>query len=236
MSRKTVSRALEALREGDTPAIDEILRHLTQQFIQKDLTRRMRSEGPDSALAERLWKLRFESCPAVRTGAETQALCPAIRARRPADADATPDSPDVEPPPSAIGLDDPAPLFDWLHRNHSRVLSFAQVLKFEVWGIVATSALARAELNDPLTLTDYTVSAAGRFAHAIGASDLVRGVAPAAAGEAGRKAKLRRVTAFAEIGLVSRICGYVEAPAGRQVCDTKRLPAPGRCETHMPFW
>ena len=36
--------------------------------------------------------------------------------------------------------------------------------------------------------------------------------------------------------LVSRICGYVEAPAGRQVCDTKRLPAPGRCETHMPFW
>ena len=39
-----------------------------------------------------------------------------------------------------------------------------------------------------------------------------------------------------ERGLVSRICGYVEAPAGRQVCDTKRLPAPGRCETHTPFW
>ena len=199
MSRKAVSRALEALREGDTPASDEILRHLTSQFIRKELTRRMRSEDPDSALAERLWRLRFESCPAVRTGADTQALRPAIRAQRPADADATPDSPDVEPPPSAVGLDDPAPLFDWLHRNHSRVLSFARVSKFEVWGIVATSALARAELNDRLTLTDYAVSAAGRFAHAIGVSDLVRGVAPAAPGEAGRTAKLRRVTAFAEI-------------------------------------
>ena len=206
MSRKAVSRALEALREGDTPAIDEILRHLTQQFIQKELTRRMRSEDPDSALAERLWRLRFESCPAARAGADTQALRPALRAQRPdsPDAtpdspDATPDSPDVEPPPSAIGLDDPAPLLDWLHRNHSRVLSFAGVSKFEVWGIVATSALARAELNDPLTLTDYTVSAVGRFAHAIGAAELVRGVAPAAPGEAGRTAKLRRVTAFADI-------------------------------------
>lgn len=106
---------------------------------------------------------------------------------------------DVEPPPSAIGLDDPAPLFDWLERNHSRVLSFARVRKFEVWGIVATSALARAELKDRLTLTDYAESAAGRFAHAIGASDLVHGVAPAAPGEAGRTAKLRRVTVFAEI-------------------------------------
>ena len=105
----------------------------------------------------------------------------------------------AEPPPSAIGLDDPAPLFDWLHRNHSRVLSFAGVSKFEVWGIVATSALARPELNAPLALTGYTASAVGRFAHAIGASDLVRGVAPAAPGEAGRTAKLRRVTAFAEI-------------------------------------
>ena len=199
MSRKAVSRALEALREGDTPAIDEFLRHLTPQFIQKDLTRRMRSEVPDSALAERLWRLRFESCPPIRKGADTQALRPAIRAQRPAAADATPDAPDVAPPPSAIGMDDPAPLFDWLHRNHSRVLSFAGVLKFEVWGIVATSALARTELNDRLTLTDYTVSAAGRFAKAIGASDLVRGVAPAVRGEAGRTAKLRRVTAFAEI-------------------------------------
>ena len=35
--------------------------------------------------------------------------------------------------------------------------------------------------------------------NAIGASDLVEGVAPAAPGEAGRTAKLRRVTAFAEI-------------------------------------
>ena len=199
MSKKAVSRALEALREDDTPAIDEILSHLTPQFIQKDLTRRMRSEDPDSALVERLWRLRFESCPPVRKGADTQTLRPAHRAQRRADADATPDAPDVEPPPSAIGLDDPAPLFDWLHRNHSRVLSFARVSKFEVWGIVATSALARTELNDRLTLTDYTVSAAGRFAHAIGASDLVRGVAQAAPGEAGRTAKLRRVTAFAEI-------------------------------------
>ena len=73
MSRKAVSRALEALREGDTPAIDEILRHLTRQFIRKELTRRMRSEDPDSALAERLWRMRFESCPAARTGADTSA-------------------------------------------------------------------------------------------------------------------------------------------------------------------
>ena len=199
MSKKAVSRALNALREGDAPAIDENLRHVTQQFIRKDLTRRMGSEDSDSALAERLWRLRFESCPPVRKGADTQALRPAIRAQRPAAADATPDAPDVAPPPSAIEMDDPAPLFDWLHRNHSRVLSFAGVLKFEVWGIVATSALARTELNDRLTLTDYTVSAAGRFAKAIGASDLVRGVAPAVRGEAGRTAKLRRVTAFAEI-------------------------------------
>ena len=36
-----------------------------------------------------------------------------------------------------------------------------------------------------------------------------------------------------KFGLVSRICGYVEAPAGRQVCDTKRLPraAPSRRQT-----
>ena len=198
MSKKAVSRALNALREGDAPAIDENLRHVTQQFIRKDLTRRMRSEDSDSALAERLWRLRFESRPPVRTGADTQALGPATGAQPPADGDAMPDSPDVEPPPSVIGLDDPAPLFDWLHRNHSRVLSFAGVLKFEVWGIVATSALARAELNAPLTLTGYA-AAVGRFARAIGASDLVRGVAPAAPGEVGRTAKLRRVTAFAEI-------------------------------------
>ena len=55
------------------------------------------------------------------------------------------------------------------------------------------------KLNDRLTLTNYKASAAGRFALAIGASDLVRGVSPAAPGEAGRTAKLRRVTAFAEI-------------------------------------
>ena len=62
---------------GRHAASDEILRHLTSQFIRKELTRRMRSEDPDSALAERLWRLRFESCPAVRTGADTQALRPA---------------------------------------------------------------------------------------------------------------------------------------------------------------
>ena len=172
MSRKAISRTLEALREGDTPAIDEILRHVIPQFVQKDLARRMNSEDSDSALVVRLWRLRFESCPPVRKGADTQSVRPAKRAPQRADADATPDAPDAELLPSTIGLDDPAPLFRWLHRNHGRALSFARVSKFEVWGIVATSALARAELNDPLNLTDYTVSAAGRFAHAIGASDL----------------------------------------------------------------
>ena len=39
-----------------------------------------------------------------------------------------------------------------------------------------------------------------------------------------------------ETGLVSKICGYVEAPASRQVHDTERLPSPDRCEIRMPFW
>ena len=51
-----------------------------------------------------------------------------------------------------------------------------------------------------------------------------------------RSSTARAIAPTNLMGLVSRICGYVEAPAGRQVCDTKRLPAPGRCETHMPFW
>lgn len=194
-----MSKALQALRDGDMPAIDEILRHVMPQFVKEDLARRMRSEDPDSELLERLWRLRFEPCPPVPREADKRTIHPANRAEPRSDARSTPDAPDVEPPPSAIGLDDPAPLFAWFQRNHSRVLSFANVRKFEVWGIVATSALARTELNDRLTLADYTVNAAGRFAHAIGVSDLVEGVAPTAPGEAGRTAKLRRVTAFAEI-------------------------------------
>ena len=110
-----------------------------------------------------------------------------------------PESPDSESPPEINRLDEPAPLLNWVERNRSGVFSLATLKRFEVWGIVATATLARSDSNDPLTLADYDESAAGRFAHAIGASDLVRGVAPASSGKPGRTAKLRRLTAFGGI-------------------------------------
>ncbi|MCE2541418.1 MAG: hypothetical protein J4G16_13880, partial [Acidobacteria bacterium] len=79
------------------------------------------------------------------------------------------------------------------------MFSLATLKRFEVWGVVATATLARAESSHPLTLTDYDQSAAGKFAYAIGSEDLVRGVAPSDPGEPGRTAKLRRLTSFGEI-------------------------------------
>ena len=160
----------------------------------------MGSGDADSALAERLWAARFGAGPPVGARGGTQAPGPAIRPQ-PSDATAgaAPDPPDVELSPEVIGLDEPTPLLSWIGASRSRVFSLATVRKFEVWGIVATATLARSDLNDPLILADYDESAAGRFARAIGASDLVRGVAPTSRGEPGRTAKLRRLTAFGEI-------------------------------------
>ena len=160
----------------------------------------MSSGEPDSALAERLWTSQFGAPPPVRAGTGTPVLAPTIQPQQPdATAAAASEPPEIGSPPALIGLDDPRPLLSWIELSHSSVFSLAAVKKFEVWGIVAAATLARSDSHAPLTLADYDGSAAGRFAHAIGASDLVRGVAPTSPGKPGRTAKLRRLTAFGEI-------------------------------------
>ena len=203
MSRNAVSRALRALDEGAKFAeIDEILRDggVTETFLRRRLGHLIAAGASDSAAAQRLWMAKFDDSPPVPStrGAEVS-----DRATRPplqgAPEGATPESPANESPPAVIRLDDPTPLLGWVARNRNGVLSLATLRRFEVWGVVAAVTLARSEASDPLTLTDYEHSPAGRFAHAIGSEDLIRGVVSASRGEPGRTAKLRRLTAFGEI-------------------------------------
>ena len=203
MSKKAVSKALKALDAGAKFAeIDKILHDgsVTESFLRKRLGYLIDSGDSDSIPAQRLWTTKFGDSPPVQSTRATTASDPAIRPPLQSVAEGVAhESPDSEPPPEVNRLDEPAPLLNWVERNRSGVFSLATLKRFEVWGIVATATLARSDSNDPLTLTDYDESAAGRFAHAIGASDLVRGVAPTSLGKPGRTAKLRRLTAFGGI-------------------------------------
>ena len=203
MSKKTVSRALRALDAGaESAEIDEILRDgsVTETFLRRRLGHLIDSGDSDSASARRLWAAKFGDSPPVGSTRDAKAPEPATRPPlQGAVEGAAPESTDGEPPPTVIRLDDPAPLLSWVTRHHSGVFSLAALKRFEVWGVVATATLARSESSGPLALTDYEQSAAGRFAHAIGSKDLIRGVVPASRGEPGRTAKLRRLTAFGEI-------------------------------------
>ena len=203
MSKKAVSRALKALDAGATSAeIDKILYDgaVTDSFLRKRLDYLIESDASDSAAAQRLWTAKFDDSPPVQSTRDAEVRDPATRPLpQGAPEGAAPDSPANESPPAVIRLDDPTTLLGWVARNRSAVFSLAKLKRFEVWGVVATATLARSESNDPLTLTDYEHSLAGRFAHAIGSKDLIQGVVPASRGEPGRTAKLRRLTAFGEI-------------------------------------
>ncbi len=203
MSRNAIFRALKALDAGAKSAeIDEILRDgtVTETFLRKRLRYLIDSGDSDSAAAQRLWTAKFGDPPAVQSTEDTKARDPATRPPlQGGPAGAGPESPDSESPPEVIRLDDPAPLLSWVERNRSGVFSLATLKTFEVWGVVATATLARFESSGPLTLTGYDLSPPGKFAHAVGAMDLIQDVVPASRGEPGRTAKLRRLTAFGGI-------------------------------------
>ena len=165
--------------------------------------RRARGDRRDSAwchqdlppraapLSDRLGRFRFGAGTAIVDGEvrdsrpvpstrDTKARDPVVRPPlQGAPEDAAPEPTGGESPPTSIRLDDPTPLLSWMTRNHGGVFSHATLKRFEVWGVVATATLARTESSRPLALTDYDRSAAGKFAHAIGSEDLVRGVGPA---------------------------------------------------------
>ena len=203
MSKKAVSRALKALAAGATSAeVDKILHDggVTESFLRRRLGYLIHSGDSDSAPAHRLWTAKFGDSPPMQSTRGAEVRDPANRpSLQGAPEGGAPDSPANESPPAVIRLDDPAPLLGWVARNRSGVFSLATLRRFEVWGVVAAVALARSESSDPLTVTNYEHSPAGRFAHAIGSKDLIRGVVPASRGEPGRTAKLRRLTAFGEI-------------------------------------
>ena len=201
MSKNAVSRALRALDAGAEPAdIDEILSGVTKTFLRRRLRSLIDSGDSDSAPAQRLWTAKFGDSRLVPSTRDTKARDPVVRPPlQGAPEGAAPEPAGGELPPTSIRLDDPTPLLSWMTRNHSDVFSLATLKRFEVWGVVATATLARSESSRPLTLTDYDQSAAGKFAHAIGSEDLVRGVVPSDPGEPGRTAKLRRLTSFGEI-------------------------------------
>ena len=203
MSKKAVSTALKALDAGAKSAeIDKILHDggVTWSFLRKRLSYLIDSGDSDSAPAQRLWTAKFDDSPPVQSTRDAEVRDPATRPPlQGAPEGAAPVSPANESPPAVIRLDDPTPLLGWVARNRNGMFSLATVRRFEVWGVVAVVTLARSESSDPLTLTDYEHSPAGKFAHAIGSTDLVQGVVPAGRGEPGRTAKLRRLTAFGEI-------------------------------------
>ena len=203
MSKNAVSRALRALAEGaEFAEIDEILRDggVTESFLQKRLGYLIAAGDSDSVAAQRLWTAKFDESPPVQSTRDAEVRAPATRlSLQDTLEDATIESPANESPPAVIRLDDPTPLLGWVVRNRSGVFSLATLRRFEVWGVVAAVTLARSESSDPLTLTDYEHSSAGRFAHAIGSKDLIAGAVAASRGEPGRTAKLRRLTAFGEI-------------------------------------
>ena len=201
MSKKAVSRALRALDAGAEPAdIDEILSGVTKTFLRGRLRSLIDSGDSDSVPAQRLWTAKFGDSRPVPSTRDTEARDPVVRPPlQGAPEGAAPEPAGGELPPTSIRLDDPTPLLSWMTRNHGGVFSLATLRRFEVWGVVATATLARSGSSRPLTLTDYDRSAAGKFAHAIGSEDLVRGVVPPDHGEPGRTAKLRRLTSFGEI-------------------------------------
>ena len=206
MSKKAVSRALRALDAGAEPAdIDEMLRGVTETFLRRRLRSLIDSGDSDSAPALRLWTVKFgDSRPAPSTR-DAKSRDPVVRPPlEGAPEGAAPGPAGGEAPPTSVRLDDPTPLLSWLTRNHSGVFSLAALTRFEVWGVVAAATLARTESSRPLSLTDYDRSAAGRFAQAIGAKDLVRGVVPPDHGEPGRTAKLRRLKSSGEIDDAAR--------------------------------
>ena len=206
MSRKAVSRALRALDAGAEPAdIDEILSGVTETFLRRRLRSLIDSGDFDSAPAQRLWTAKFGDSRPVPSTRDAKAHDPVVRPLlQGVPEGVAPEPAGGESPPTAVRLDDPTPLLSWVTRNHSGVFSLATLKRFEVWGVVATATLARSESSGPLTLTDYDQSAAGKFAYAIGAEDLVRGVVPPDPGEPGRTAKLRRLTSFGEIDDAAR--------------------------------
>lgn len=203
MSKNAVSRALRALDEGaEFAEIDEVLRDggVTETFLRRRLGHLIATGDSDSAAAQRLWTAKFDDSPPVQSAWDAEVRHPGTRPPLQGVPEGTaPESPADETPPPVIRLDDPTPLLGWVARNPSGVFSLATLRSFEVWGVVATVTLARSESRDPLTLTDYEHSPSGRFAHAIGSKDLIRGVVSANRGEPGRTAKLRRLTAFGEI-------------------------------------
>ena len=201
MSKKAVSRALRALDAGAEPAdIDGILSGVTETFLRRRLRSLIDSGDSGSGPAQRLWTAKFGDSrlvPSTRDAkSRDRVVQPPVQG---SPEGAAPEPAGGESPPTSIRLDDPTPLLSWVTRNHSGVFSLATLKRFEVWGVVATATLARSESSGPLTLTDYDRSAAGRFAQAIGAKDLVRGVVPPDHGEPGRTAKLRRLKSFGEI-------------------------------------
>ena len=155
MSKKAVSRALRALDAGAEPAdIDEILSGVTRTFLQKQLRSLIDSGGSDSVPAQRLWTAKFGDSRPVPSARDTQARDPVVRPPlQGAPEGAAPEPAGGESPPTSIRLDDPTPLLSWMARNHSGVFSLATLMRFEVWGIVATATLARSESSGPLTLT-----------------------------------------------------------------------------------
>lgn len=95
-------------------------------------------------------------------------------------------------------LDCPAPFLRRLAAESPR-FSFEGVDLAEIWGLVALGTLGRRGQSASLAIEVAPESAAGRFAHAVGLEDVIRGTPPIVPGQEGRTVKLTRVSRPEEI-------------------------------------
>ena len=109
------------------------------------------------------------------------------------------------PPPTkqSITLNKPERFLQWISSEPS-FFSFEGFNLTEIWSLVALGVLARKDGEKPLCVEQQMDSPAGRFAHAVGFDDVLRGEPGVSIGERERTVKLARIRKFEDIERTSR--------------------------------
>ena len=199
MSKKTVSIALSAYRDGRITDCAALLADVDGQFVAKRLGHLVGEDRLDARDANIIWQTSFPDAPQPLVDDAHMAD------RDPADTAPvlTPPSPPSErfaPSPDLIDASTrPGEFLSWLSTqppNHP--ISLDALRMIDMGGLVALATLARAPEPD-LSLQASATSPSGGFALAVGLDEVVSNQPRRFAGEADRTVPLQRVVRFPEI-------------------------------------